>query len=131
MIPYCKATGVGLIPWSPLARGNLTRLPSSNNESARSIEDSKRGGMGLATVGTSEVDKAIIKRVHEIAEKKGWSMATVGLAWINSKVAAPIVGMSSVKRVNEALEAVGKKLEPEEVAYLEELYVPRPIVGHS
>lgn len=130
MIPYCKATGVGLIPWSPLARGHLTRLPSGD-ESTRSVEDSKRGGLGLAAVGASDTDKAIIKRVHEIAEKKGWKMATVGLAWINAKVDAPIVGMSSVKRVEEALEASRKMLEPEEVAYLEELYVPRSIQGHS
>lgn len=131
MIPYCKATGVGLIPWSPLARGHLTRLPSSGNESTRAAEESKRGGLNLAAIGATDTDKAIIKRVHEIAEKKGWSMAAVSLAWINAKVSAPIVGMSSVKRVEEALEAVGKTLEPEEVTYLEELYVPRSILGHN
>lgn len=127
MIPYCKATGVGLIPWSPLARGRLTRLPASGDQSIRASAE----GSGANASAFTDVDKAIIGRVHEIAEKKGWSMATVALAWINGKVEAPIVGMSSIKRVEEALEATGKKLEPEEVTYLEELYVPRTIVGHN
>lgn len=127
MIPYCKATGVGLIPWSPLARGRLTRLPASGDQTRRAHAEESHANASTFT----EVDKAIIGRVHEIAEKKGWSMATVALAWINGKVEAPIVGMSSIKRVDEALEATGKKLEPEEVTYLEELYIPRAIVGHT
>lgn len=129
MIPYCKATGVGLIPWSPLARGHLTRLPTIEPDSKRAAQEQKSGR--FSSLGTTDVDKAIIGRVHEIAEKKGWSMATVALAWINEKVSAPIVGMSSVKRVEAALEAAGKKLEPEEVKYLEELYIPRAVVGHT
>lgn len=131
MIPYCKATGVGLIPYSPLARGHLTRLPSSDIDTKRRTVESKIMPSATASLGSTDVDKLIIGRVHEIAEKKGWSMATVGLAWINGKVEAPIVGMSSVKRVEEALEAAGKRLEPEEVTYLEELYIPRAIVGHN
>lgn len=57
-------------------------------------------------------------------------MATVALAWINDKVDAPIVGLGSVERVKEGMEAAGKRLEADEVAYLEELYAPRPILGH-
>lgn len=128
MIPYCKATGVGLIPWSPLARGHLTRFPAST-ESTRAESESADIPINIS-IGKTDIDKAIIERVHEIAKKKGWSMATVALAWINGKVSAPIVGMSSVKRVEEALEGSGQKLEPEEVKYLEELYQPRPISGH-
>lgn len=133
MIPYCKATGVGLIPYSPLARGHLTRLPSSDTNTTRGNAESKSTRMpsAIVSLGSTDIDKLIIGRVHEIAEKKGWSMATVGLAWINGKVEAPIVGMSSVKRVEEALEAAGKRLEPEEVKYLEELYIPRTIIGHT
>lgn len=136
MIPYCKATGVGLIPWAPLARGYLTRPPSDEADSKRkSMEVKMKNGLQnrpqLYELGWSETDRAIIKRVQEIAEKKGWSMATVSLAWINEKVSAPIVGMSSIKRVEEGTEATGKKLEPEEVKYLEELYQPRSILGHS
>lgn len=76
MIPYCKATGVGLIPWSPLARGRLTRLPASGDQSIRASAE----GSGANASAFTDVDKAIIGRVHEIAEKKGWSMATVALA---------------------------------------------------
>lgn len=76
------------------------------------------------------MDVAIIARVEEVALKKGWSMASVGLAWINGKVTAPIVGMGSVKRMEEALQAASLRLDEEEVAYLEELYMPRNIVGH-
>lgn len=81
-------------------------------------------------LGFEDMDTAIIARVEELAEKKGWSMASVGLAWINEKIDSPIVGLGSVKRILEGLEAASKKLEPEEVAYLEELYVPRVILGH-
>jgi aryl-alcohol dehydrogenase-like predicted oxidoreductase len=69
--------------------------------------------------------------VQEIAEKKGWKMAHVALAWINKRVSSPIIGFSSVERMDEALDANGKTLTEEEEKYLEELYQPRNIVGHS
>jgi aryl-alcohol dehydrogenase-like predicted oxidoreductase len=81
--------------------------------------------------GTSEVDVKTIGRVQEIAEKKGWKMAHVALAWINKRVSSPIIGFSSVERMDEALDANGKTLTEEEEKYLEELYQPRNIVGHS
>lgn len=81
-------------------------------------------------MGFTEMDVAIIARVEEVAGKKGWSMASVALAWINGKITAPIVGMGSVKRIQEGLEAAALRLDEEEVKYLEELYVPRTIVGH-
>lgn len=81
--------------------------------------------------GTSEVDVKTIGRVQEIAEKKGWKMAHVALAWINKRVSSPIIGFSSVERMDEALGANGKSLTDEEEKYLEELYQPRNIVGHS
>lgn len=131
MIPYCKATGVGLIPWSPLARGHLARSPSeATNTSRLDTEVGHAAIVPLFGLGFTDIDQAVIKRVQELALKKGWSMATVGLAWINGKVESPIVGLSSVKRLVEALEAAEKRLEPEEVAYLEELYVPRVVIGH-
>lgn len=131
MIPYCKATGVALIPWSPLARGYLARSLAKPIESSRkTTEDGFTEHKAVWDLGNTPMDKAIIKRVEEIAEKKGWSMATVGLAWINEKIDSPIVGLSSIKRAAEAVEAADKRLEPEEVAYLEELYVPRTISGH-
>ena len=81
--------------------------------------------------GTSEVDVKTIGRVQEIAEKKGWKMAHVALAWINKRVSSPIIGFSSVERMDEALGANDKTLSEEEEKYLEELYQPRNIVGHS
>jgi aryl-alcohol dehydrogenase-like predicted oxidoreductase len=73
----------------------------------------------------------MIERVEELAKKHGWSMSTVALAWINKRVTSPIIGFSSEKRMDEALEARGKELSEEEEKYLEELYQPRPIQGHS
>lgn len=131
MIPYCKATGVGLIPWAPLARGHLARKRAKPTESTRQdAEDGYTDYKALWEMGSTEMDLAIIKRVEEIAEKKGWSMATVSLAWVNGKIDSPIVGLSSAARAVEAVEAADKRLEPEEVAYLEELYSPRMIIGH-
>lgn len=134
MIPYCKATGVGLIPWSPLARGHLARSQKGSDTRRKdhepNVEEASKLGNAAYMLGFSDMDTAIIARVEEIAEKKGWSMATVGLAWINEKIESPIVGLGSIKRAQEGLEAATKRLEPEEVAYLEELYVPRTIMGH-
>lgn len=83
------------------------------------------------TTGYTESDQAIIERVQEIAEKKGWKMSTVALAWLNKRVASPIVGISSVERIDDALAARGKELTEEEEKYLEEPYVARDISGHS
>jgi aryl-alcohol dehydrogenase-like predicted oxidoreductase len=72
-----------------------------------------------------------IERVQELAKKHDWKMSHVALAWINKRVTSPIIGFSSVERMDEALEARGKTLTEEEEKYLEELYAPVPIVGHS
>ena len=77
------------------------------------------------------MDKQIIGRVEELAKKHGWTMSQVALAWINKRVASPIVGFSSVARMDEALEARGKTLSDEDEKYLEEPYQPRDISGHS
>lgn len=76
------------------------------------------------------MDRQIIERVQELAEKKGWKMSTVALAWINKRVTSPIVGFSSVARMDEAIEARGKTLAEEEEKYLEELYKTRDVFGH-
>ena len=78
----------------------------------------------------SPAAQEIIKRVQETAEKKGWTMAQVALAWINARVASPIVGLSSVARLDEAVGMKGKALTPEEEKYLEEPYTPVNIEGH-
>jgi len=129
MNAFCDATGVGIIPWAPLCRGHLARLPTERGSTTRSAEE--KGPQAMAMPGNSDIDHKIIERVHELAEKKGWKMSHVALAWINKRISSPIIGFSSVERMDEALEANGKTLTEEEEKYLEELYQPRPIVGHS
>ncbi|KAF3356079.1 Actin-related protein 2 [Verticillium dahliae VDG1] len=81
--------------------------------------------------GTSERDREIVGRVVELADKHGWAIAHVALAWINRRVASPIIGFSSVERLDQALSARGKSLSEEEEKYLEELYQPKAISGHA
>ncbi|KAK3991535.1 hypothetical protein QBC44DRAFT_393102 [Cladorrhinum sp. PSN332] len=125
---FCNDTGVGIIPWAPLCRGHLARRPEVFGDTQRS-KGEKESQPG--SHGTVEPDLTIIKRVIEVADKHEWPIAHVALAWINKRVASPIVGFSSVKRIEEAI-AVGKKeLSAEEEKYLEELYQPKAIHGHS
>jgi aryl-alcohol dehydrogenase-like predicted oxidoreductase len=128
MNKFCDETGVGLIPWAPLCRGHLARPPQEFGSTARS---SKEKESPSSTTGTAPIDLKIIARVQEIAEKHGWKMSQVALAWINKKVASPIIGFSSVERIDEAIEVRGKTLTEEEEKYLEELYEPKKIIGHS
>ncbi len=72
---------------------------------------------------------SILRRVQEIAEKKGWNMSHVGLAWINKRVSSPIIGFTSVEEMHDALEARRKVLTEQEQKYLEELYEARPVIG--
>lgn len=80
--------------------------------------------------GKREEDHEIIRRVEELANKKGWKMSHVALAWINKRISSPIIGFSSVERMDEALDANGKTLTEEEEKFLEEPYTARPIIGH-
>jgi len=127
MNKFCDETGVGLIPWAPLCRGHLARVPSAFGSTKRSAAEKERG----STSGTSEIDLKIIRRVEEIAKKHDWKMSHVALAWINKRVASPIIGFSTVERMDEAIEARGKVLTEDEEKYLEELYQPVAISGHS
>lgn len=120
MIRFCNETGVGLIPWAPLAGGALARKPEVHGTTERS----KGNELG-------EVDRKIVERVAEVAGKRGWTPSEVALAWIVKRVTSPIVGFSSVGRIDEALGVRGKTLTEEEETYLEELYQPKKIVGHS
>jgi aryl-alcohol dehydrogenase-like predicted oxidoreductase len=126
MIPYCKDSGVGLIPWSPIARGALSR-PFSSRSTLRESTDPILSR--LIRSKENEVDKAIIDRVEELARKKGVSMAKVAIAWVVQKGANPIVGLSSKERIDEAVEAVKWQsqggLTEEDVRYLEEPYQPK------
>ncbi|KAI6353147.1 hypothetical protein MCOR25_009160 [Pyricularia grisea] len=125
---FCDDTGVGLIPWAPLCRGHLARPPSEFGSTERSKMEKDQD---QNHTGTVEPDLTIIKRVMQTAEKRGWKMSQVALAWINAKVASPIIGFSSVERMDEAIGARGKVLTEEETKYLEELYTAKNISGHS
>ncbi|EWG38343.1 alcohol dehydrogenase [Fusarium verticillioides 7600] len=125
MIRFCNDTGVGIIPWAPLCRGHLARPPAQFGATERSREEKEGSGE------LSETDQRIIGRVVEVAGKHEWPMAHVALAWINQRVTSPIIGFSSVERIEQAIGARGKKLSDEEVKYLEELYQAKPIAGHT
>ena len=114
----------GDLQWAPLCRGNLARPYESLGSTVRSKPEAEKGGL-------TEPEIKTIARVQELAEKKGWKMSQVALAWINKRVASPIIGFSSIERMDEALDVRGKTLTEEEEKYLEELYVPKAIIGHS
>ncbi|WAO94653.1 Aldo-ket-red domain-containing protein [Fusarium falciforme] len=120
---FCKETGVGIIPWSPLFGGLLAR-PFGVQDTERSKIPSPFGS------AITQADEHIVKRVEEVAGKKGWRMAQVALLWLRSKDAIPVAGLNSISKVEEAVELRGKELSAEEVEYLEELYIPKPIAGH-
>lgn len=121
---FCLSTGVGLIPWAPLYRGHLARPLGTETER---FEATKSHPMFRDLEG-SDVD--VIKRVQELAEKKSWKMSHVALAWVIQKGALPIVGFSSLERMDEAIAVKGKTLTDDEMKWLEELYQPKNIVGH-
>jgi aryl-alcohol dehydrogenase-like predicted oxidoreductase len=115
---FCEMTGVGIIPWSPLSRGILGRPLADHRKTLRSAKEGD----------VPEGDAVIVKRVEELAGKKGWSMADVSLAWVNKRVTSPILGASSVQRIDDMLSARGKVLTDEEETYLEELYRPKKAI---
>lgn len=127
MNKFCNKMGVGLIPWSPLARGALAR-PYRSSDSVRTTTD---GMYKDLTAPESATDKAITDRVEKVAKDRGVSMATVGLAWVLSKGCAPIVGMSKLERIQEAVDSLSFKLTEEETKFLEEPYAAKEIFGLS
>ena len=126
LIPICKQMNVSLMPYSPLAAGHLTR-PSWNSDSLRSCTD--RVAMGKYD-RMEEQDLKVVQRVHEIAQKHQCKMSQIALAWHWAKgVTAPIIGATKPQYMDDAAGALDVKLTAEEIAYLEEMYVPHPIVG--
>jgi 1-deoxyxylulose-5-phosphate synthase len=128
MLRLCQAEGIGVIPWSPLARGRLTR--DWNESSARSETD--EFGKTLYAK-TAEADRKVVERVAEIAGRRGVPRAQVALAWLLHKpvVTAPIVGASKPPHLEEAVAALSLKLTPEEITELEEPYVPHAVAGFA
>jgi len=130
MIPLCKEEGIGLIPWSPLARGFLAgnRSKQDRGETLRAKTDDYAHGMYYR-----DSDFTVVDRITEIAKKRGVNNAQVALAWMLSKpeVTAPIVGASKMHHLEDALSALTVHLDEAEIKALEEPYEPHPILGHS
>jgi aryl-alcohol dehydrogenase (NADP+) len=129
MIPLCRAEGVALIPWSPLARGFL-----AGNRSADKSGDTERSKTdGFAhQMYYQPADFAVAERCAELAKKRGVSSAQIALAWILHQpgVTAPIIGASKMYQLEEAVSGLEIKLDADELKYLEELYQPHPVLGH-
>ncbi|KAF5346740.1 hypothetical protein D9756_010440 [Leucocoprinus leucothites] len=126
MIPTLKHFGVGMLPWSPIAKGLLTRpLTEKTTRGSTDWAITKY----LEGLGTEQ----IIKRVEEVSKKRGITMAQVAVAWVLTKdpTACPVVGTTSLKNLDDLLGAVNVVLTPEEMKYLEEPYRPQGIVGHA
>jgi 1-deoxyxylulose-5-phosphate synthase len=125
MLPLCADEGIGVIPWSPLARGRLTR--DWDASTTRSETDAFGGKL------YDEADRVIVERVAEVAEARGVPRAQVALAWLLSKpvVTAPIVGVTKDRQLDDAVAAVELRLTAEEIARLEEPYTPHAVVGFS
>jgi 1-deoxyxylulose-5-phosphate synthase len=125
MMPLCADQGIGVIPWSPLARGRLTR--DWDAETARSRTDD----FGRTLYDTSESDRAIAETVAAIAAERGMPRAQVALAWVlhNPVVTAPIIGATKPHHIDDAVAATEVELTDDEVARLEAPYTPHPVVG--
>jgi aryl-alcohol dehydrogenase-like predicted oxidoreductase len=126
MLPLCAAEGIGVIPWSPQARGKLTR--DWDYTSMRTETDE---AFGRLFANTQEADRKVVDRVAEVATARGVPRAQVALAWLLSKpvITAPIVGATKLHHLDDALASVSLKLSPDEIAALEEPYVPHAVVG--
>lgn len=126
MLPLCEAEGVGVIPWSPLARGRLTRSWDDATERSRADEFGR-----TLYAATAAADRQVVERVAEVATARGVPMAQVALAWVLGKdaVSAPIVGATRPEHLDDAIAAVEISLDAAETARLEEPYIPHGIVG--
>ncbi len=128
MLGLCLTEGIGVLPWSPLARGRLTRAWESQSSTTRSQTDEY--GKQIYS-GTEEADKPVVDRVGEIAEVRGITRAQIALAWLfhQPAVTAPVVGATKLHHLEEAVGALATKLSEAEIDALEAPYVPHPIVG--
>jgi 1-deoxyxylulose-5-phosphate synthase len=130
MMGLCAAEGIGVIPWSPLARGRLARPWDQKERTERAASD--EFGKKLYA-RTEDVDRTVVERVEQVARARGRPMAQVVLAWIlsNPFVTAPIIGATKPNHLEDAAAALAIKLAPAEVARLEEPYAPHPVVEFS
>jgi len=116
LIPYCNFHGIGIIPWAPLAHGDLARpLEAKQGTDSSSMKPS---------------DKLIVSRVEELAHKKGCTMSQIALLWSTTKVTSPVISGSSIQRLDDSLFG-GLVLDEDEVRFLDELYEPRAVRGYG
>jgi len=127
MMPLCQDMGVAVIPWSPLARGRLTRAWDETSERIRTDE------FGMTLYKAPDADRRVVEAVADVAAQRGIPKAQVALAWVLSKpyVTAPIIGVSKPTHLDDAIAALSLKLGADEIAALEEHYVPHAVAGHS
>jgi len=130
MIPLCRAEGVAILPWSPLARGFLAgnRRREDYGDTLRARTDDYAHKLYYRPS-----DFAVVERVTELARRRGVSNAQIALAWLLAQpgVTAPIIGASRMEHLEEAVAALSLKLEPDELRALAEPYEPHPVLGHS
>ncbi|MDE2348631.1 MAG: aldo/keto reductase [Gammaproteobacteria bacterium] len=128
MMPLCIDQGIGVLPWSPLARGRLTRPWA---ERTRRTDTDPYGNKLYES--TEDADRRVVERVAAVAAARGVPTAQVALAWVAQKayVSAPIIGASKPHHLVDAVAALSLRLTPEEIATLEAPYVPHPVVGHE
>ncbi|KAF2164287.1 hypothetical protein M409DRAFT_37077 [Zasmidium cellare ATCC 36951] len=117
MIPFCDAEGVGLIPWSPIARGLLTRRWAEQSDRSKQDAKAKKWFQGYQ-------NQSIVQRVEKLAQAKSCAMSDIALAWLLHKGACPIVGLNSVERIESASKALAVRLTDSDIQALEELYRP-------
>lgn len=126
MLPQCRDMGVGVVPWSPLARGRLARGVDGPHTTRAASDE-------LARTLYDDADDAIVAAVGEVADRHGVSRAQVALAWLHAQdgVTAPIVGATRLAHLEDAIASVDVELTDDDLAALTAPYRPRPVLGHS
>jgi len=130
MIPLCLDQGVGLIPWSPMARGFFAgnRNRDGGGETSRANSDPFAKGLYFR-----DEDFTVAERATELAKERGGTASQIALAWVLNKpyIASPIIGATKMEHLDQAIAALDIKLSEDETKRLEEPYKPHPILGHS
>ncbi len=127
MLPLCKADTIAVIPWSPLARGLLSR-PWKSETTKREQTDTFARKLFAAT---EAADQRVVERLTELSRQRGLPQSQLALAWMLHKpvITAPIVGVTKLEHLDDAVQSVGVKLSEEEIARLEEPYIPHAVAG--
>ena len=126
MLPLCREEGIGVIPYSPLAGGRLTRDLKETTLRSKTDEVAKQ-----KYAGCEDADKLVIERLAEVAKQRGAARSQIALAWLLQKqpITAPIVGVTKTSHLDDAVAALSVSLSPEEISFLEEPYIPHRVVG--